>query len=91
MAPQNSQLVAKRKNLQLLRPTRLSQQPHQREQVAHDEIHERPENQPSFDHDKSAEPTELDAPESCERVCEPTPCKAEFAFPCARAPTMIDG
>ncbi len=28
-------------------------------------------NQPSLDHDKSAEPTELDAPESLGRVCEP--------------------
>src|SRR6266511_1999194 len=28
-------------------------------------------NQPSLDHDKSAEPTELDAPESRGRVCEP--------------------
>ena len=36
------------KNLQFLRATRPPQQPHQRAQVPHDEIHERPE-QSAFD------------------------------------------
>jgi hypothetical protein len=37
------QLVPKNRHLQLLRATRPPQQPHQREQVPNDEIHERPE------------------------------------------------
>jgi hypothetical protein len=42
LPPQNSQLVPQHKNLQLLRAARPPQQPHQREQVPHDEIHKRP-------------------------------------------------
>jgi hypothetical protein len=40
---QDRQFVAKDEDLQLLRATRPRQQPHEREQIAHDEIHERPE------------------------------------------------
>jgi hypothetical protein len=43
LPPQNSQLVAQHKNLQFLRAARPPQQPYQREQVPHDEIHKRPE------------------------------------------------
>src|SRR6266496_265454 len=43
LPPQNSQLVPQHKNLQFLRSARPPQQPHQREQVPHDEIHKRPE------------------------------------------------
>jgi hypothetical protein len=50
--------MAEDEDLQLLRATRPPQQPHQREQVPDNEIHKRPEQAASLDHDKSAEPSE---------------------------------
>jgi hypothetical protein len=43
LTAQDRQLVAQQQDLQLLRPTRPRQQPHQREQVPKNEIHKRPE------------------------------------------------
>ena len=67
---EDRQLVPKDEDLQLLRATRPSQQPYQREQVPGNEIHQRA-NQPSLDHGKRDEPSEPIAPESRGRVCEP--------------------
>ena len=64
--------MAEDEDLELLRATRPPQQPHQGEQVPDNEIPKRPEQAASLEHDTSAEPSELDAPESRARVCEPT-------------------
>jgi hypothetical protein len=48
------------------------QQTHQREQVSNDEIRNDQSNQPSLDHDKSAEPTELDARKASDEFANPT-------------------
>src|SRR5215216_4776297 len=71
--------MAEDEDLQLLRPTRPPQQPHQCEQVPDNEICERPEQVALLDHGKSAEPSEPDAPKSRRRVCEPY--RRELATP----------
>jgi hypothetical protein len=63
--------MAEDEDLQLLRATRPPQQPHQGEQVPDNEIHKRPEQAASLDHDTNPEPSELDTPERRGRVCEP--------------------
>ena len=63
--------MAEDQDLDLLRATRPPQQPHQGEQVPDNEIHKRPEQAASLDHDTSAEPSEFDVPESRGGVCEP--------------------
>src|SRR6266508_1130677 len=53
LPPQNRQLVAEDEDLQLLRATRPSEQPNEREQVPHDEIDEGPDHAaPSLDQDQ---------------------------------------
>src|SRR6266516_7865631 len=59
---EDRQLVAEDEDLQLLRATRPSQQPHQREQVSHNEINKRPEQTALPRPWQSAEPSDLDAP-----------------------------
>ncbi len=71
LTPQNSQLVAKRKKLQLLRPTHCPNSHTSANRFRTTRYTNDLTNQPSLDHDKSAEPTELDARESRGRVCEP--------------------
>ncbi len=64
--------MAEDQDLQLLRATRPPQQPHQREQVPHDEIHKRPEQaalpRPQHERPNLASPA---TPGSHGRVCEP--------------------
>src|SRR5919198_4369286 len=48
LAAQDRQLMAEEQDLQLLRATRPRQQPHQREQIPHDEIQKRPEQARAF-------------------------------------------
>src|SRR6266516_2507634 len=71
LSAEDHQLMAEDEDLELLRATRPPQQPHQGEQVPDNEIPKRPEQAASLEHDTSAEPSELDAPESRARVCEP--------------------
>jgi hypothetical protein len=68
---EDRQLVAEDEDLQLLRAIRPSQQPDHREQVSHNEIHKRPEQTALPRPCKSAELSDLDAPESRGRVREP--------------------
>jgi hypothetical protein len=68
--------MAEDEDLQLLRVTRPRQQPHQGEQVPHDEIDQRPEQcRPPSTTTKSREPSEPDARTAAERVCEPYAAK----------------
>ena len=68
---EDRQLLPEHEDLQLLRATRPSQQPDQREQVPDNEIHERPKQTALPRPQQSAEPSEPDAPESRGRVYEP--------------------
>jgi hypothetical protein len=62
LTPKNRKLVTQEQDLELLRTTRPCQQPHQREQIPHHEIDERPEQAaPSSTDGKSSEPNEPDA------------------------------
>jgi hypothetical protein len=62
LTPKNRKLVTQEQDLELLRTTRPCQQPHQREQIPHHEIDERPEQAaPSSTDGKSPEPNEPDA------------------------------
>ena len=66
------QLMAQREDLQLVQATRPPEQEHEREQIAHNEIQQRPEHaalpRPGT---KSAERSEADTSEAHGRVCEP--------------------
>jgi hypothetical protein len=51
LSAEDRELMAEDEDLELLRATRPAQQPHQGEQVPDNEIHKRPEQAASLDHD----------------------------------------
>ncbi len=85
MPPQHRQLMTQKQDLNLLRATSPRQQPHQREQIPRDQIHERPEQAtpPSTD-GKSPEPNQSRRTESRGRVCEP------YALLARGVPRLVD-
>jgi hypothetical protein len=90
LAAEDRQLMAEDEDLQLLRSTRTPQQPHQREQVPDNEIHERPEQAASLDHGKSVEPSEPGNSRSRGRVCEPYAIGARASLGARGGPTLRD-
>src|SRR6266496_5425248 len=86
--------MAEDEDLQLLRATRPRQQPHQGEQVPHDEIDQRPEQcSPPSTTTKSGEPSEPDARTAAERVCEPyaRTCPQDLSPRAARSGDQFEG
>jgi hypothetical protein len=69
---EHREFMAQHQDLELLRATRPSQQPDEREQVRYAEIRERPEQAAFLDHDsKRAEPSQAGRGRRAGRVCEP--------------------
>jgi hypothetical protein len=69
---ENRQLMAKDKDLQLLRPTRPPQQPHEREQVPDDEIYKRPEQATLPRRTAEPEPSQLQPRKPRDEFANPT-------------------